>query len=433
VLLVAGILFAFAGFAGWTILPLATGAIALLVWERPRIIRGETTLLDLALIACLLAGAAQLVPIPADVRAKVAPGAVRLDRTVVVGATEALAARPMSTEPTATGFSLLVGVSVVLMFWSARELFGRAGVRTTVSSISWCGLGLGAIAILTHATSPRLFYWTWQPYAASALPYGPFVNRNDLAAWLVMAMPLTIGYAIARRQSRGDSHPTRTATLDDKTLWLLGSVCLMSAALFVSSSRSGLTGVAAAGLTLVWFARRSLTPRRVGLLVLAALVLAAIGIVYAGVDELSNKVTTADAAVAKRVVVWRFTWQMVRDYWPAGVGLGAYQRGILMYRQPIDYFYVNHAHSEYLQLLTEGGLLLIVPAIVVLVAGVWLAGTRLRHDRTPMFWARAGAVSGMAGLAVQSLWETTLRMPANAVLLGVLAAVAMHDGSRSPR
>jgi len=104
-----------------------------------------------------------------------------------------------------------------------------------------------------------------------------------------------------------------------------------------------------------------------------------------------------------------------------------------MYRQPIDYFYVNHAHSEYLQLLTEGGLLLIVPAIVVLVAGVWLAGTRLRHDRTPMFWARAGAVSGMAGLAVQSLWETTLRMPANAVLLGVLAAVAMHDGSRSPR
>jgi len=50
----------------------------------------------------------------------------------------------------------------------------------------------------------------------------------------------------------------------------------------------------------------------------------------------------------------------------------------------------------------------------------------LRGDRTAMFWVRVGAVSGMIAVAVQSVWDTGLRMPANAVLLALLAAIALH-------
>jgi hypothetical protein len=52
-------------------------------------------------------------------------------------------------------------------------------------------------------------------------------------------------------------------------------------------------------------------------------------------------------------------------------------------------------------------------------------------DRTAVFWIRAGAASGMLAVAVQSVWDTGLRMPANAVLFSLLAAIALHDGSRS--
>ena len=47
----------------------------------------------------------------------------------------------------------------------------------------------------------------------------------------------------------------------------------------------------------------------------------------------------------------------------------------------------------------------------------------LRSDRGEMFWARVGAAAGLVGLAVQSIWEVALTMPANAVLGGVLAGL----------
>ena len=51
----------------------------------------------------------------------------------------------------------------------------------------------------------------------------------------------------------------------------------------------------------------------------------------------------------------------------------------------------------------------------------------LRRDDTPIVWLRIGAASGMLAVAVQSVWDTGLRMPANAVLFALIAAVAVHD------
>jgi hypothetical protein len=44
-----------------------------------------------------------------------------------------------------------------------------------------------------------------------------------------------------------------------------------------------------------------------------------------------------------------------------------------------------------------------------------------------MFWIRAGAVAGIVGVLVQSVWETGLRMPANGLLFALLCAIASHD------
>jgi O-antigen ligase len=98
--------------------------------------------------------------------------------------------------------------------------------------------------------------------------------------------------------------------------------------------------------------------------------------------------------------------------------------------QPVPHaFYFNDAHSQYLQLLTEGGVLLAVPAAMAAGTAVMLIARRLRADRTPVFWIRAGAASGLVAVAVQSMWQVSMTPPANAVLFAILAAVALHDGS----
>ena len=118
---------------------------------------------------------------------------------------------------------------------------------------------------------------------------------------------------------------------------------------------------------------------------------------------------------------------MVKDFWLTGVGAGAYEHGMLVYQEGSRFFFFNHAHDEYLQIVAEGGLLVAVPAALALLAAVALMARYLRTDRTAMFWVRAGAIAGIVAVAVQSVWDTGLRTPANGVLFAVIAAAALHD------
>jgi len=85
-----------------------------------------------------------------------------------------------------------------------------------------------------------------------------------------------------------------------------------------------------------------------------------------------------------------------------------------------------------LQLIAEGGLLIAVPAAIAILAAVVLMTRYLRTDRTAMFWVRAGAISGIIAAAIQGIWDTGLRTPANGVLFAVIVAVAVHDPRPAP-
>jgi O-antigen ligase len=89
--------------------------------------------------------------------------------------------------------------------------------------------------------------------------------------------------------------------------------------------------------------------------------------------------------------------------------------------------FFNQAHSEYLQLAAEGGLPLLAAAAGAAAAFIRLAASRLRGDATGVFWIRAGAAAGLAAAALQSVWENGLRIPANALLAAILAAIVVHE------
>jgi O-antigen ligase len=339
--------------------------------------------------------------------------------------------RPIAIDPGATAHALLVAASVVLVFFCARSALRRTGVRLVARGVAGLGLVLAPLTILQHATSPRLFYWTWVPYADNARPYGPFVNRNDLATWLVLAIPLTAGYVVARVESR---RPARgrvdtDAVADSTAVWLLGSATLMTAALVASLSRSGLAGMAAAACTMAALApRRTSWQKSAGWLLGAAALIIAAGAAYANLGSLAERLDIAvSEGMAGRLSIWRESWPLVRAFWPTGTGAGGYEEGMLLYQTGSRLLYLNHAHSEYLQILSEGGALLAVPALVAIVAGLAQMFRRAAADRTAVFWIRAGACAGLVGILVQSVWETTLRMPANAVLLAIVAALALHS------
>jgi hypothetical protein len=391
-------------------------------------------LLDLALVAVLLATAAQLIPIAPRVRFSVSPATRGADRALqlqVPADPETGPRRAVSLDPESTGFDLALGAALVLCFWTVRTRIGHGGLREVARGIGAMGLVLAVVALAQHKTAPFLLYWHWHPVSPGATPFGPFVNRNDLATWLVMAVPLTIGYGITRLRARHGRHGQAVdvvALWDGTTAWLAISICLMSAALLVSLSRSGLMGFTV-GLGSLAVLSRGRTNTR-GRLWLAAglVVVVAVAATYVNIGALTARLDEAvTQGIAGRSAIWHETWPMVRDFWRTGVGVGSYERGMLVYQQsPRDLIWFNHAHNEYLQLAAEGGVLLGVPILVAVLSMVWIVARRLREEASAAYWLRAGAASGLLGVAVQSIWETGLRMPANAVLFAMIAAIAVR-------
>ena len=413
-------------------MPLCAGVALLLAVERPSIGRRPARVLDWSLLACLVVVGAQLMPLSGAARGALSPQAALIDSAVSLDATPRLLPHGLSLDVESTAWAFALGAAYIGLFWCARSIFARGGVRTVTRGVTWLGLGLTALVAVQRATSPKLLYWYFKPLNTGASPYGPFVSRNALATWLAMAVPLVIGYAVARHRSdprTGISLAARAEAMDSTQLWLGAAACLMTGGLFASMSRAGIIGGAIGLAAFVVLSRTRIKGGR-GLawiaVPLAALIAAAS--LFANFGALAMRLhETTESGEWGRHAIWRDTWRMTQDFWLTGVGAGAFERGMLVYQEGSRQFFFNQAHDEYLQLAAEGGLLLAVPAAIALIAGVALIARRLGGDRTPFFWLRAGAASGLVAVAVQSIWDTGLRTPANGVLFAVVAAIALHE------
>jgi O-antigen ligase len=421
--------FALAGTYAWTLPPLVLAAIALTVAVRPTI-AGRSGLVDRSIFCCLALTALQLLPLPEAVRAAISPGRAGVDAALVF---DTSLGGPLTLDTAATASALATGTALFLIFLSARALFERhEGLRTVCRGLAWIGLLLGAVAFVQRALSPALIYGVWRPagLASNILPWGPFINRNDFAAWLLMAIPLTIGYLLMRIASQpatGNPRVDVNRLVDPRLILLLASACVMTGAILASLSRSGVISMAIALALLIFLARTHLDRARLALLAAAVGVLLAAAGTYVNLPALMTRMNEAwPSGLGGRLAVWRDTWPMVREFAAAGVGVGAYERAMLVYQQSNRLLFFNHAHNEFLQIVAEGGVLMGLASIAALVSAGKTAVSNLRADRSPVFWVRTGAACGMLGIACQSLWDTPLRMPANAVLFAVVAAMALH-------
>ena len=249
-----------------------------------------------------------------------------------------------------------------------------------------------------------------------------------------MAVPLIVGYWFARgAHQRGHStdggfaHALSAAGVTG--MWLVVAAILLVVAVFVVGSRSALVSLAIAAILWIWLTRRHFDSYRLARLAGFAAILILAVVTYAQISVVWERFAGAaeqQSGEWGRLAIWRETLPLVQDFWLTGTGLGTYPTAMLIYQESNRAYFFNQAHNHYLQLATEGGVLLTIPAILIVLAFLHLAGRRLAEDRSGHFWIRSGAASGLCAVACQSFWETGLRMPANALLAAVLAAMTVH-------
>lgn len=279
------------------------------------------------------------------------------------------------------------------------------------------------------------------PLLNPGLGYGQFINPNHFALLMEMAFGLILGMILGRGTKR------------EWTLIYGALLLVVWTALVLSNSRGGLLAmlaqIVAAGLlfTVVvpasntergWLKAlavlRSLPARILLLLVLLSGVV--LGTLWIGGDRLATRFEVLSGAVSpgdirqggNRNEIWRATWEMFKANPITGVGLGGYWTAIPAYHDASGSLTPQEAHNDYLELLASGG-------IVGAGIGGWFLfvvfrriGNNLRSSSSSRRASRYGALLGIVGVMVHSLFDFGLHMLVNALVFAALIVIATRSG-----
>jgi len=442
----------FAGVAPWTLLPLLTiaSAAALVSPASTLTFHPTTWALDLSLTVLMAALALQIVPLPASIVSWLSPHASQVTAAVRFAP---LGAPPpawttLSVNAPATLVSLGTVALGVLSFWVARSVFNAGGsTRLFCRVLAFLGALAATLAVIQKAIAPRAVLFVLVPDARSASPFGAFINRNHFAAWLLMVAAPVAGYCIARMHI----HPTRRGRWRESIGQIMSSgavfttiaALIMIGVLLLTLSRSALAGLACAALVGWLLGRRRLRIERTSVPALLGVVggVLLMLVLFVDVDGWATRLEhsfTNNQVGFSRITIWRESLPIIKDFWLTGTGAGTYSNAMTLYQQTRmwvgamqNWAHFNNAHSFYIQVASEGGLLLALPALATFVAIIVLGLRAVRADKGEMFWVRIGAAAGLAGLAVQSIWEVALVMPANAALAGMLLGLLLYHREAS--
>lgn len=434
---------AFGSVYSWAFWPLALAAAACggtgLLLSR----RGASAPLvaSTPLAWCLAAIAAailvQLAPLPTTVATRLSPRlATVLEQLDVAFAAGLTATHSLSIAPASTMTALALFVAFAVLTFGIARVSTLTGARPIAAIICVLGVALAVIGIVQRPLYTGRIYGFWAPLMENSRPFGPFVNPNHFAGWMLMAVPVAFGLLLAgvARGMAGVRPDWRTRLIwlssreASLTILIGTATAVMAISLVLTMSRSGMVAFAASLAVASWFAIRRLpgeSKRMMAVIYLACVLAIAVGCV--GGETIAARFATANPAnINERLPIWQDTWPMVRDFWLTGTGLNTYGVATLLYQTAQPDVHLREAHNDYLQLLAEGGLLLAVPIACALAVFVRDVRRRFQRSHGSSYWLRLGAVTGLLAIGAQSVVEFSLQMPGNAVLFAVLAGIALH-------
>ncbi|RPI51841.1 MAG: O-antigen ligase domain-containing protein [Acidobacteria bacterium] len=445
--MLAWVTFLAGGVYPWVWVPAACAVAALALSVKPRVAADRFVRATDGLLAVTAAAIAlQLVPVPASLLRAIDPQALAVRASLwLTDPTSSGAVRlPITIAPGDSFAALGIFASAALFFRTCRQICDAGGAGRIVRAVAILGLIASIAAIVQRAQRHDLLYGFWRPIDAGARPYGPFVNRNHFATWAVMACPLVFGYLLARVPDGRRPHlisqrvVAALTQLGSMRIWLVSAVCVMTLALLISASRSGLIALMGATLVSMLLGKGRAGPGIRRWTMVQLVLLALVGLAFANFDALLDRFDETMRPLESgrgRSAIWADARRVIADFPATGTGVGTFGAAIAVYQTAEPGYSIGNAHNHYLQLAAEGGLLVGVPAAFSIGAFFALCLRRFREDGSPDYLMRAGAIAGIAAVLLQSVWETGLRMPANAMLLAVLSAIATHSptGSGSSR
>lgn len=344
---------------------------------------------------------------------------------------------PLSVNQRAALHELLRFGSYGLLYVLTVQLLSDPGrLRKTAGMVVFLGSAIALLALIQNVGSPDRIYWL-RKVPANANPFGPWINPNQFAGFMELVSPLAFGLFLFYRPRVRSSESFREKFVTFFTiprihlyLFLWFGAVLMVLSVFVSLCRGGILSIIAGGVVFFFLYRRKF-PGRSSFIFLTLAVAVVLAISWFGWDiilsEFNQKIDSAGHIREGRLLLWKDTLALIRDFPLFGAGFGSFIHIYPLYKSFAGSLIYDHAHNDYLELLTDGGvvsLLLATWFVVTVLLHGWKM-IRVRRDRYAVFIG-IGAISGIVSLLVHSVTDFNLHNGAVGYyfffLLGLLVA-----------
>jgi O-antigen ligase len=410
----------------WSLAVFELGACALVIlWMvdawRSQHLRLSRSWLQWPLIGLFLLGVFQLLPLKAG-----GDGA---------GALSSPPVGSLSIDPYSTRLALVQIIALFIYFAAALAFIDSPKrLRLIVRVIIFFGFALAFIGLIQSFTSPDKIYWLKE--LPQSTPFGPFYNRHHFAGYMELTMALPLGLLFSGAIER-----------DKRPLYIFAAA-LMGIALIITNSRGGMIALFAEVvflLVLSGFGRRRRDERmdeeeksgrvraalvRVGLGL--ALVVALVGgaLMFGGEEALSRLAGTINSndPTTGRAHFWSVTTRIIQAHPVIGSGLGSFGLAYTQYDSRNGSERLEQAHNDYLQVLSDAGVIGMALGLFFLVVLFRTGFARRETEDKFRRGVATGALAGCFAVLVHSLFDFTLHTTSNALLFLILAALATING-----
>jgi O-antigen ligase len=353
-------------------------------------------------------------------------------------------------------------VTVVLLHWVSASAFDRRQARgALLARLRLFGLFLSLAGLVQLASGTRAIWGLYRPVETDPgnnLIFGPFVNRNHFATYMLVLVPLALGRLVDRLErltaSVGRGGNLRRVLITGlqrsgvELLYAAIPVAAMLGALVATTSRGALAAFAlAVTCASLMLLGRSRIPPWIVVVSTAGLVVG-----WFGLDRLDYRFERSVTEAPGRTLVWRSALGHMEGRWLTGWGFNTFGLvavrttawqlpvGATPWKSPYEttiaeveragyrsiedsrgLTWYREAHNDYLQLLVEVG-------VFGLLAALWGIVRLLRRAR-PDPWLFAALLAPL----VHALVEFGLQTPAVAFLFAVVAGSRPMLPRRSKR
>jgi len=387
-------------------------------------------------LLCLLAVIGiQLVPLPGSIIKIVSPETYNIYRDTIF-LYEPMQWVSLSINQKATLVEFLrVTTYIVFYVLTVQVLSKKDALIKTVTILAIFASLLSLFAILQHILPNNKIYWL-RGLTLGGSPFGPYVNRNHYAGLMEMLFPLVLSlFLFYKPRSTYKSLRDKTAeffTIQGTNVYvLLGfSAVLIATSVLLTLSRSGIVSLC---ISMIFFGllffRRGARKRR-GLIIIIVFILVVLSVGWFGWDpiiERFERLKDSHGNISElRLSVWKDSRNIIGDFPLMGTGFGSFPNIYPKYRTLAVSGVYEHAHNDYIELLSEGGVFAFFFCLCFLSSLVYKSyRVFLKRRETYSINLYIASISGILSILIHGLTDFNLHIGANGLYSFFLAGLAV--------